>query len=81
MFINSHIYKLTSILPSSPIFLIPLFPIQMKIIDKIEQAQKSNHIAYSFEYFPPKTELVILIMRHVDQAFVFMLPLGFCQSD
>lgn len=29
----------------------------MKIIDKIEQAQKSNHIAYSFEYFPPKTEL------------------------
>lgn len=30
----------------------------MKIIDKIEQAQKDKHIAYSFEYFPPKTELV-----------------------
>ncbi|KAI8982412.1 methylenetetrahydrofolate reductase-domain-containing protein [Mycotypha africana] len=29
----------------------------MKIIDKIEQAQKKNAIAYSFEYFPPKTEL------------------------
>jgi methylenetetrahydrofolate reductase (NADPH) len=30
----------------------------MKIIDKIEQAQKNKEIAYSFEYFPPKTELV-----------------------
>jgi hypothetical protein len=36
-------------------------PFQMKIIEKIEQAQKSKHIAYSFEYFPPKTELVIHI--------------------
>ncbi|GAA5803625.1 methylenetetrahydrofolate reductase-domain-containing protein [Helicostylum pulchrum] len=29
----------------------------MKIIEKIEQAQKDKHISYSFEYFPPKTEL------------------------
>ncbi|CEJ05016.1 Putative Methylenetetrahydrofolate reductase [Rhizopus microsporus] len=29
----------------------------MKIIEKIEQAQKNNTINYSFEYFPPKTEL------------------------
>ncbi|KAI8375008.1 methylenetetrahydrofolate reductase-domain-containing protein [Choanephora cucurbitarum] len=29
----------------------------MRIVDKIEQAQKSKKIAYSFEYFPPKTDL------------------------
>jgi hypothetical protein len=30
----------------------------MKIVDKIKEAQTNQHIAYSFEYFPPKTELV-----------------------
>jgi methylenetetrahydrofolate reductase (NADPH) len=30
----------------------------MKIIDKIKQAQEKKTINYSFEYFPPKTELV-----------------------
>jgi methylenetetrahydrofolate reductase (NADPH) len=30
----------------------------MRIIDKIEKAQKDNTLAYSFEFFPPKTELV-----------------------
>ncbi|KAI8882467.1 methylenetetrahydrofolate reduct [Backusella circina FSU 941] len=29
----------------------------MRIIDKIEKAQKENTLAYSFEFFPPKTEL------------------------
>ncbi|KAG0164993.1 hypothetical protein DFQ28_009392 [Apophysomyces sp. BC1034] len=29
----------------------------MKIVDKINQAQEENKLSYSFEYFPPKTEL------------------------
>ncbi|CAO3637361.1 unnamed protein product [Cunninghamella echinulata] len=31
----------------------------MKIIDKINKAQQENALSYSFEYFPPKTELGI----------------------
>ncbi|KAI8338345.1 methylenetetrahydrofolate reductase-domain-containing protein [Chlamydoabsidia padenii] len=29
----------------------------MKIVDKLNKAQKDNTLNYSFEYFPPKTEL------------------------
>jgi methylenetetrahydrofolate reductase (NADPH) len=30
----------------------------MKIVDKLNKAQKDSQLSYSFEYFPPKTELV-----------------------
>jgi methylenetetrahydrofolate reductase (NADPH) len=40
----------------------------MKIIDKIEKAQKENAIGYSFEYFPPKTELVNMSSEKKEQG-------------
>lgn len=30
----------------------------MKVVDKINKAQNEGRTYYSFEYFPPKTEMV-----------------------
>jgi len=47
----------------------------MKIIDKITEKIKNNENFYSFEYFPPKTELGIKNLLERVESMGDMKPL------